>query len=277
MQAWLLINSFLYTEKFKGIYALLKQAAEISGIELKEMMHADVQKANFLPRFALTWDKDFYLAKHLEQKGVALFNSADAFFTCDNKALTTLALIKRGIDIPKTVFSPKAYAATGYSDFNFLDAAIDTLKLPIVIKEVYGSFGEQVYIAKTRDEAINIIKSLGTKDFIMQEFIDISKGVDIRINVVGDKVVSAMKRQNKNDFRSNITNGGKAFLYEPTEEEKQTAIKAAKACGCDFAGVDILIGGKVCEVNSSPHFKSSQDINGVDIADAIIKHILKKL
>ena len=277
MQAWLLINSFLYTEKFKEIYSLLKNAAKNNGIELKEMMHADVQKAKTLPHFAFTWDKDFYTAKSLEQKGVKLFNSADAFFTCDNKALTTLALIKNGIDIPKTVFSPKAYEATGYSDFCFLDVAIETLGLPIVIKEVYGSFGQQVYLAKTRDEAVSIIKSLGTKDFIMQEFIKISSGTDIRINVVGNTVISAMKRQNKEDFRSNITNGGSAFLYEPTEEEKTTAIKAAKACGCDFAGVDLLLGGKVCEVNSAPHFKSSQDTNGIDVADAIMKHILKKL
>ena len=77
----------------------------------------------------------------------------------------------------------------------------------MVIKEAYGSFGEQVYLANSLEEANKIIDQIGYKDFLMQEYIATSKGRDIRINVVGDKAIVSMLRENKNDFRSNISNG----------------------------------------------------------------------
>ena len=113
----------------------------------------------------------------------------------------------------------------------------------------------------------------------MQEFIACSKGKDIRVNIVGGKAVAAMLRYNDNDFRSNISNGGKSKPIALTAAQERAAIAACEAVGADFAGVDILLGETplVCEVNSNPHFKSTLDCTGVDLSEYILRHIAERI
>ena len=77
----------------------------------------------------------------------------------------------------------------------------------MIIKEEYGSFGKQVYLADGIEDARNIIGKFGYKSFIMQKFISDCRGRDLRLNVVGDRVVSCVERYNPNDFRSNLALG----------------------------------------------------------------------
>lgn len=68
--------------------------------------------------------------------------------------------------------------------------------------------------------------------------------------------------------------------YHPTEEECALALRAARAAGADFAGVDLLFGPEgplVCEVNSNAHFKNLLDCTGTDVAEKIIQYIRKDL
>jgi ribosomal protein S6--L-glutamate ligase/gamma-F420-2:alpha-L-glutamate ligase len=212
--------------------------------------------------------------------GVKSFNSSSAISVCDNKILTYLAL-KDKVALPKTIVAPKTFEGINYSDTSFISDAIALLNTPFIIKEACGSFGKQVYLANDLAEAENIVKNLNYKEFLMQEFIKTSIGKDVRINVVGGKVVSAILRTNENDFRSNISNGGKGANYTPTKKEADLAIKVTNLLGLDFSGVDVLFGENdtpiLCEVNSNPHFKSSLDITGVDMGEEIIKYIIGKL
>ena len=106
-------------------------------------------------------------------------------------------------------------------------------------------------------------------------------GRDIRLQVVGDKVIAAMLRENKDDFRANLTNGGSATDYtdKVSAAWKQMALDACRVLNLDFAGVDILFGPDgepvLCEVNSNAHFKNLFDCTGVNAAEAIIKHIVE--
>lgn len=288
MKGWLIINSFMDSAKFNELYSLLSKAAEKHGVTLEMLKSYEVNgvigdktEKNDLPDFVLFWDKDIFAAKALEDKGLRLFNTSEAVYACDNKAETYVRLAKAGIRIPKTVIAPKTFEGTGYNNFDFLKKAIKDLGLPLIIKESYGSFGQQVYLAKTVDECKNIIKNLGHKDFLMQEFIESSCGRDVRINIVGSRAVASIFRYNSNDFRSNISNGGKMKNYTPTDEQISLAIASAKALKLDFAGVDIMFGANdepiVCEVNSNPHFKSTLDCTGINLADSIIKYIISEL
>ncbi|MBR5157402.1 MAG: RimK family alpha-L-glutamate ligase [Clostridia bacterium] len=288
MNGWLIVNSFMDSDKFKEIYTLLLEAAKAKGISLKLLKSCeitDIVGSSFsgytLPDFAIFWDKDVMLAQQLENAGLKLFNSADAIYACDNKAQTYISLAKAGIRIPKTIIAPKTFEGIGYNDFDFLKNAIDRLGLPIIIKEAYGSFGQQVFLANTLDEAKEIIKKIGHKEFVFQKFIKNSCGKDVRINVVGGKVVASMLRYNDNDFRSNITNGGNMKPFNPSDAQNQLAVAAAKALNSDFAGVDILFGPDdapvVCEVNSNPHFKSTLECTGVNLAEHIINYIAEEL
>ena len=286
MNGWLIVNGFLGSQKFNELYGYLSRAAERHSItlEIKASDSFAVPMGELIckdarPDFILFWDKDIHLARRLESEGIRLFNSADAIEICDNKILTASALSGK-IATPKTIISPKTFEGVGYNNLNFVENATRVLGLPLIIKEAYGSFGAQVYLAKTLDEAKNIITSLGHKDFIMQEFISESIGRDVRVNVVSGKVVSAMERYNENDFRSNISNGGNMKKIVLTPEIEAIAIKAAEIIGLDFAGVDVLFGNDgpiVCEVNSNPHFKSSLECTGVDMSEKIMDYIAEKM
>lgn len=261
--------------------------------------------------FVLFWDKDIRLARAFEAAGLPVFNSASAIEACDDKALTLEKLAGAGlmtgekpeIRLPVTVMAPMTFSGIGYTDLSFIKAAEEAISYPMVIKECFGSFGAQVHLAKNRKEAQEIVKKLKAP-FIFQEFIcparfpkqsgrgeDASftasedalgkyteSSRDIRLQVVGDRVVAAMLRSNDSDFRANITNGGKMEPYMPSSEEAGLAVSVCRALGLCFAGVDILFskdGPVLCEVNSNAHFKNISDCTGIDVASFIIGHILE--
>ena len=91
------------------------------------------------------------------------------------------------------------------------------------------------------------------------------------------KVVGSIKRTAQpGEFRSNIHQGGTASKVRLTKEERQTAIKAARALRLNVAGVDILrsdTGPKILEVNSSPGLEGIETATKKDIASTIIECI----
>ena len=285
MKAWLIVNTFMASEKFKNLYELLSDAFEKRGVSLEIKKAEDIslevnKQIKDKPDFTIFWDKDIYLAQRLEQNGIRLFNTARAIELCDNKILMYQELARNNVRIPRTLIAPKTFEGLGYTDLAFLDMASKEIGWPMVIKEAYGSFGDQVYLVSNKEEAIQIIKRIGYKDFLMQEFVASSKGRDVRINVVGDKVVASMLRENNDDFRSNISSGGNGTKYEPSQEYIDLAIKAVKALGLSFAGVDVMFGKDgpiVCEVNSNPQFASTLIFTGVNLADYISDYILRQI
>lgn len=285
MKAWLVVNSFMDNQKFINLYELLSIAFKKQNVSLEIKNASDISlevgaKILNKPDFVIFWDKDIYLAERLEKEGVRLFNSSRAILLCDNKILMYQELANKGIIIPRTFIAPKTFEGLNYSKRDFLNNVIKEIGFPIVVKEAYGSFGEQVYLANDIDSLNKIVDQIGYKDFLMQEFIASSKGKDIRINVVGNKAVVSMLRENDNDFRSNISSGGHGEKYEPKPEYLDLAVKAAQALGLDFAGVDVLFGKDgpiICEVNSNPQFASTLKATDVNLADYIAEYILNNL
>lgn len=283
----MVINNFLENKKFFGIYSMLELSAKKEGIELSVMKSGDIlHNIDFVKRldcdFVLFWDKDVLLAKMLESAGFRVFNPADAIYYCDNKAYTALLLQKAGVPAPPTFTAPLTYEGVGYTDKAFLKSITAETGYPVVVKELYGSFGQQVSLVQNENELFSLVDSFGSKGFLLQKFVEASFGKDVRINVVGDCAVCSMLRHSVNgDFRSNISNGGTAERFEPDEETKKIAVAACRALGLDFAGVDVLFGegGRplVCEVNSNPHFKSSLDCTGVDMSEIILRYIKEKV
>ena len=243
--------------------------------------------------FVLFWDKDVPYGKLLQdickKEKVPMFNSIEAIAACDNKMETYRILWEwnmtqndsERIPLIPTIAAPMTYANIGYTKLDFLDKVIETLEFPMIIKECFGSFGMQVYIARDKEDLIRYTKKLGGKPFLYQQMIQKSAGKDVRIQVVGGKVVASMYRYSENgDFRANITNGGSMKCYTPSQAECELAVRTTKALGLDFAGVDLLFanGTKhganvVCEVNSNAHFKNIFQCTNVNVADHIMHYI----
>jgi ribosomal protein S6--L-glutamate ligase len=114
-------------------------------------------------------------------------------------------------------------------------------------------------------------------EVLVQEFIKVSGGCDIRCFVIGNKVVAAMQRTAKEgDFRSNLHRGGSASVVKISPEERSTAVRAARTMGLAVAGVDILRSSRgplVIEVNSSPGLEGIEKATGKDVAARIIAHV----
>ena len=219
MNGILAVNAFLKGEKFDNLHNHLVKAAESMDITLKIKNNQELLFSSKKPDFVLFWDKDVNLAKSLENRGIPVFNSARSIELCDDKAKTYLAL-ENEIPQPKTIIAPFSFTKTDYTVF--VEKAAEKLGFPLVFKECYGSFGQQVFLCKSRDE---IMGHISKKPFVLQKFIRESAGRDIRLEVVGNSVVAGMRRENAEDFRSNITNGGSARSCSPTEEECELALK----------------------------------------------------
>lgn len=282
----LFTNHFLSSAHFDALYALFGAAAEKCGVKLSLATGGDAV-APFAEHpardadFVLFWDKDIAAARRILRHGIPVFNSPDAIRICDSKSETMEALWSANLPTPPSLTAPMTYETVGYPKDDFVEAAASVLGLPLVIKECYGSFGEQVYLASTVEEAKETVKRIGAKPFLFQAFIASSFGTDVRVNVVGGRAVCAMKRTGKEgDFRSNIAHGGRGEPYRLSETEEALAVAAARAVGADFAGVDLLFGENgplVCEVNSNPHFSGSYRATGINLAEPIFEHILKSI
>lgn len=283
---WVIYNGSLTSDKFKDQAELLKEAAERAGVraELKKnyevMMDLD-KVLEIRPDFVVFLDKDILLATFLKNMGIPIFNDPDVIETCDNKAKQYLELSKLGIPMPETIIAPKVYPNFTIKDAGYYEQVLERLGLPMIIKEGHGSFGMKVYLIETEEQFYKKTDELRGIDYVFQKFIATSRGRDVRVNIVGGEIVAAMYRHSETDFRANITNGGVATVIELTEQQKSLAIQAAQAVGAEFAGVDLLFGDNeeplVCEVNAAAHIRNIYNVTGINVADAMIAYILRKL
>ena len=286
---WLIVNSYYNPAKFNSLYRVLQESAEKAGLHFSKWTSDQrptvigSQAKDPKPSFVLFWDKDIQLAKTMELSGLHLFNSANAIAMADDKVETLLKLASYNIPVVDTIPAPTCFPGCKRNPAAAEQAA-KILGWPLVIKENKGSFGQQVYLANNVREAERILTHIGEHDCHFQRFIADSAGKDLRVTVVGGKVICAMERhsQSKDQFRSNMELGGTATARSLSPLEEKMALAAAAALGLDFAGVDILMGkGEndryVVEVNSNPQLQSTIDTCGINPATNIMWHIRSQI
>ncbi|MBV2208358.1 MAG: 30S ribosomal protein S6--L-glutamate ligase [Thermomonas sp.] len=199
-------------------------------------------------------------------------SSATTIARARDKLRTHQVLAAAGIGLPDTVFGDSP------------DDTGDLLELlgapPHVIKLNEGTQGAGVMLTEKLSASRATIETLRGlyANFIVQEFIAEAKGADMRCFVVGDRVVAAMRRQAaKGEFRSNLHRGGVAKPVRASKAEVEVAVRAAQVMGLGVAGVDLIRsqrGPLVLEVNSSPGLEGIESATGLDVAGAVIEHIV---
>ncbi|SFF57889.1 SSU ribosomal protein S6P modification protein [Fontimonas thermophila] len=211
------------------------------------------------------------VVRQFEMMGVYCVNESLAITRARDKLRALQLLARRNIGMPATGFAHSPDDTAGV--MRLVGGA------PMVIKLIEGTQGQGVVLAETDAAASSVIEAFRGLEayFLVQEFVAEAAGADIRCFVVGDKVVAAMRRVARpGEFRANLHRGASAEPVRISEQERRTALRAARAIGLNIAGVDMLRtarGPMVLEVNASPGLEGIEAASGVDVADRIIAFV----
>jgi len=213
------------------------------------------------------------IVKQFEMNGVFSTARSLSITRARNKVRTLQIMTRKGIPIPETLFSINP---------DDIEEQIELLGgAPVIIKLQEGTQGLGVILAETKKSAKSIIDTFYKMDtsILIQKYIEESNGEDIRIFVVGTKVVASMKRSSEaGEFRSNVHRGGSTEKIQPTNKELQIALNATKYLGLGVAGVDLIRSEKgplLIEVNASPGLQGIEAATGVNIAREIVLYVEK--
>ena len=208
------------------------------------------------------------LLKQFEQLDVYTVNASEGIRQSRNKLLAAQILGRNKVPIPKTAY---------VRNINDVERAIDLVGgLPVVIKVSEGTQGRGVYLRHLYKDAIGLVSALLDLDHevLIQQYIHESHGTDIRVLVVGDKVVACMRRRARGrEFRSNFHLNGTVESIDLPPKFEEIALRAARVLGLNIAGVDLLEGKNgplVLEINSSPGLEGIEMASGVNVAEKII-------
>lgn len=211
--------------------------------------------------------------RHMETMGMYTLNESIAIARSRDKFRSLQLLARKGIPMPLTSFAQSP------------DDTEDLVRMvggaPLVIKLLEGTQGKGVILADSHQSAVSIINAFKEMhaNILVQEFIEESRGTDIRCFVIGEKVVASVKRQAKDgEFRANVHQGGKAIKVKLSPQERAIAVGAAKTMGLRVAGVDLIRsnhGPLVLEINSSPGLEGIEKATNINIAKKIVEYIEK--
>jgi len=208
------------------------------------------------------------LIEHMELSGIRVVNPCYPFRRARDKYATQYILAGAGLPIADTYTTEDL--GTAYRWAGMLGTCI--------YKPILGHMGRGSMMFGDADLAYNALKSLTRvgEPLILQEYIE-KPGRDIRVFVVGDEVVgAAYKYGPPGSWKTNVAQGGRMVAEEISEEILELGVKAVKALGLDYAGVDIAEsdrGPVILEVNGAPGWQALKRATGVDIADKIIEYV----
>ncbi len=221
---------------------------------------------------SVSYFRNVHSTATLEFLGHTVVNPFACAWTCGNKLLGSLALIRHGIATPKTILAMAEDSAL---------RSIERLGYPVVVKPVVGSWGRLLALVKDSDAARAIIEDREHmfplyRVYYLQEFVK-RPPRDIRTFVVGGRTVAAIYRHSSTDWRTNTARGGRAEKCKITPELDELSVKAAQAVEGEFVGVDMMEGKDgivVHEVNNTTEFKNTVPATGVDIPGVIVDYLV---
>jgi RimK family alpha-L-glutamate ligase len=225
--------------------------------------------------------------KKMEDLGFPCVNSYDSVIVCEDKLQTTRKLQLNDIPVPKTAL------ISSQAD---IDKAVEEVggNYPVVCKFLSGTKGIGVFMIDSRPSLVSTLQALWhlapETEIVLQEKIEAD--YDLRIHVIAEsdgmsgrvyKVIAAMKRiKIQGDFRTNFSLGGDTEMVELPESIEKIAIESAKATGCLWCGVDIIVDKSreekpyVLEVNASPGTTGIEKTTGIPVTDLVVDFLLDR-
>ncbi|MFN2267582.1 MAG: RimK family alpha-L-glutamate ligase [Desulfonatronovibrio sp.] len=179
--------------------------------------------------------------------GKEIFPSIGSYRFVGDKIKQTILFQLTGLPVPFTKFYYGPIQQKKIlSDFSF----------PFVAKAARNSSrGYGVWLINNSQELDTYLEH--NQPAYIQEFLPASK--DYRVVIVGDEAVHAYERiPVQNEFRANVSQGGKVKLGSVPENILRLALKASRICGFNYAGLDICESkGKLYIIEANMKFGTS--------------------
>ena len=221
---------------------------------------------------SLSQSRGMYLLHALAQLGVPTLNRYEVAAICNDKYLTSAALVPNQVPTPRTLLAFTSEAAL---------RALDEIGYPAVLKPVVGSWGRLLARVNDRDAAEALLEhkeTLGSYQhsiFYIQEYIA-KPGRDIRAFVVGDRTICAIYRDSQH-WITNTARGASTSNCPVTPELDALCVAAARSVGGGILAVDVLESPRgllVNEINATMEFRNSIAPTGVDIPGIVAEYVL---
>jgi ribosomal protein S6--L-glutamate ligase len=204
--------------------------------------------------------------------GIAVLNPPSALETCVDKYLATARLSAAGLLVPPTIVCQQAETAL---------EAYETLGGDVVVKPLFGSEGRGMVRVSDPEIAWRTFRTLERLNVVLylQRFIP-HLGFDLRGFVLGNRLLTAMRRWANRDWRTNVAQGGRAEAVRLSAEEERLALQAARAVGTPICGIDLLPGQDgnlyVLEANAVPGWRALAPTTGIDVAAEMLRYLTEE-
>lgn len=259
MKLWLVYDKFEAERNRRYINFYFEKCRE-KGVELSLQIVEDGIDFSHLPDAAIVRTMNFPLSEKLESLGVKVHNSSFISRIANDKWNTYTYLSQKGIPLPETFLVTDTFTPPYY---------------PIVLKPAGGKGGKNVEIIENAEQYLDYRARVPQKTVAQRLVSD--KGKDLRVYIVGNKIIKAMLRNSDTDFRSNFCLGGNACVYELSPSERLAVQQVIDCFDISYAGLDFIFDkGKII-------FNEMEDVVGarmlythtdIDIVDIYINFII---
>lgn len=204
------------------------------------------------------------IAKHLHENGKRVVEK-----------ILTEDVLPDDSEVPASVRGLYALPETEIIARTGIDAFLDKVTFPVVIKKFSSSQGKGVLKAESREEIKNFV--IDEDSFIGQKFYTFP--FDTRVLVVGGTIVGGLNRYRKEgeDFLT-TKYGGKREAAILSSSARDAVLEVVLLKRLEIAGVDIFVQDDtvyVIEVNESPQFNVFSKYAGINAAATIIDYLIQ--
>ena len=215
--------------------------------------------------YVINRSRDAEISKFFEGYGIPSFNNSDTVLMGNDKFLEYGFF--KGLELP-------------VMDTVCGDVSEDEIPFnpPYVVKHRRGHGGSRVFAADSHEEALEIMKGTPRTEWILQKMCD-EPGCDMRLYILGDKVLAGVLRKSEEDFRSNFSLGGKAELVTPDPDICEQALKVSGLLGADYIGIDLIRdGGRYVfnEIEDAVGARMLYEVSELDAAGLFMEYIFEK-
>ena len=214
--------------------------------------------------FCINRTRYSYVNDFFESKNIRCYNNLRTVKTANDKWLTYSFCKKLDIPVMDTI--------------ELDDVSAIGFDYPFIIKSRNGHGGGEVFWINNEQDLLSL--NLENKDGYIAQKPSSQLGVDVRVYVLGDTPIMAVKRTSDVDFRSNFSLGGKVELFTPTKEQLFIIKKLHSEISSDYAGFDFILhnGNWILnEIEDVVGARMLYSLSDFDIAEAFIKYIYEDI